>query len=89
MKTLLVILLAAISMTAIAADDSVAVASVFSDVRSIKKTSYGYRIETGSRSKYAYKTSYGYRIEGGPMLYKNGTGFTVQDPQARARLTSR
>ena len=89
MKSMLTVLLIAISIPAFAEDDVVAVSSVVPAVRSITKTTYGYYLDTSYGRKYAYKTSYGYRIDGGPSLYRNSTGFSVQDPLARARLTSK
>jgi len=90
MKTLLAILLLSIAVSAFAEqdDDSIAVSSVVPSVRSITKTSYGYYIDSSSGRKYAYKTSYGYRIDG-IMLYRNSTGFMVQDSSIRSHISDR
>lgn len=82
MKTLVVIIMAALSVAAYADTDKdvAAVAAANPDAKTIVKTSYGYRIETEKGTRFVNETSYGFRSDTGGktvVINKTAAGYRV------------
>jgi hypothetical protein len=82
MKTMLIVALLALSLTAFAGEDKeiAAITSAIPSAKTIDKTSYGYRVQTASGTVFVNKTSYGYRVEGGKdstFITKTSSGYRI------------
>ena len=67
MKTMLILCLLALSLSADAGDDkeNAAVSAAVPSAKTIDKTSYGYRVQTDSGTVFVNKTSYGDHVADG------------------------
>lgn len=85
MKTMLIVALLALSLTAFAGEDKdiAAITSAVPSAKTIDKTSYGYRVQTDAGTVFVNKTSYGYRVEGG-----KSSAFITRTPSGY-RITAR
>jgi hypothetical protein len=95
MKTVLVILLSAISIPLLAAEstnDVIAIQAA-TGAREIRTTRTGYSIRTHSGNRTVYKTLTGYYIEGGrgaanQQIIRTATGYRVEDSATRGAAFS-
>lgn len=82
MKTILIVAVLALSLSAFAAEnkDITAITAAVPSGSTISKTSYGYRVQTDSGTVHINKTSYGYRVEAGKnssFITRTRTGYRV------------
>ena len=82
-KLLIISLSLCLSLTLSAAEDedAVVILSAVPSATSIVKTSYGYRINTAKKTRFANRTSFGYSIpmdRGTTFINRTSSGFRIQ-----------